>query len=655
MLEPPAGNPFDNGIVPDAWSRPFVDVPSIHKDVSDLCRALLDEVRRHHKRRSILIHGSAGSGKTHVLARLRAAAAGDESPTLFSYVRLATNPNTIRRHLRSCLVRDLVRRDEAGVMFLESLLLESLARETGAPRDPATDHQQLEALRSDPNQWGERREAFDDMCLRLGLDYQLARACKLILLRRHRQEIIHWLRSGTLPDDVREQLGFDAPAAGKESAEPEQVASSVVRQLVTLVTDTCPLVICFDQLEALQIVPGDPSAFIAFGRLAADLYDHGTGILLISCVQTAALPQIKTAIPPGDFHRLAQHEKVLGSLTEEQARDLIRARLDASPTLKDDPHRLEDPLWPVGKDRLQRFLAEGDRTPRRLCTISRESLPGGFTGRQELSDFFTNLFEQRRERPAAEEGGDRSAHDTDFLHGLSLVLAARKRFAVTAPTDRTDVDLVISLPRRTLSISICNDEGNALTKRLKRITEMSPADQEERIVVRDSRRPIPHTSKKAWEYWQRLAATGARTETGLPRLRMLAPTPEATAAIAAIQSILSDARAGDLTARGELVQPEAVERWIREQWLEESVEQLLAEIEFGPAEAAAGQGVVHRQLRDAVLETLQRRHVMRIEGLAVAVGCSESDLRTVLAADTTAFGTLGTPTTLVYERIATAS
>jgi hypothetical protein len=226
---------------------------------------------------------------------------------------------------------------------------------------------------------------------------------------------------------------------------------------------------------------------------------------------------------------------------------------------------------------------------------------------------------------------------------------------VTAPTDRTDVDLVISLPRRTLSISICNDEGNALTKRLKRITEMSPADQEERIVVRDSRRPIPHTSKKAWEYWQRLAATGARTETGLPRLRMLAPTPEATAAIAAIQSILSDARAGDLTARGELVQPEAVERWIREQWLEESVEQLLAEIEFGPAEAAAGQGVVHRQLRDAVLETLQRRHVMRIEGLAVAVGCSESDLRTVLAADTTAFGTLGTPTTLVYERIATAS
>lgn len=483
----------------------------------------------------------------------------------------------------------------------------------------------------------------------------MARACKLILLRRHRQEIVHWLRSGSLPDDVRKQLGFDAPPAGGESADPEQVASCVVRQLVTLVTDIYPLVICFDQLEALQIVSGDPSAFVVFGRLAADLYDHGTGILLISCVQTAVLPQLKTVIPSGDFHRLAQHESVLGSLTEEQARDLIRARLDASPTFKDDPRRLENPLWPVGKERLQRFLAEGDRTPRRLCTISGELLPGGFAGTQELGDFLTNLFEQRRERPGYKDGGDRSAHDADFLHGLSLVLAARKHFSVIAPTDRTDVDLVISLPRRTLSISICNAEGNALTTRLKQIFEMPPADQEERIVVRDSRRPIPRTCKKAREYWQRLAVTGARTETGLPRLRMLAPTPEATAALATIQSILSDARAGDLTTRGELVQPESVEQWIRDGWLEESVEQLLAEIEFGPAEAAAGQTAVHRQLRDAVLETLQHRHVMRIEGLAVAVGCSESDLRTVLAADTTAFGTLGIPPTLVYERIATAS
>lgn len=655
MNDHPPLNPFDNGVVPDAWSRPVVDVPAIHKDVSDLCLTLLDEVRTLHKRRSVLIHGSAGSGKTHVLARFREATAAADPPAFFSYVRLATNPNQIRRHLRTCFVRDLCRKDTAGVAVLEAVLLESLARETGGVRDPATDRRQLETLRSDPNQWGERREAFDDMCLRLGLDYQLARACKLILLGRNRQEIIHWLKCGALPDDTREQLGFDAEPDHDDSVDPEQIASAVIRQLVALVTETRPLVICFDQLEAVQITPSDQTGLLAFGRLAAELFDTANGILLITCVQTSLLPQLKTLIPPGDFHRFAQHEKVLGSLTEEQARSLICARLDSSPVFKGDPRRLDDPLWPVGSDRLKKFLGEGDRSPRRLCAICREALPGGFHGGQELGQFLTNLFEQRRQHPGYEAGGDAADHAAGFLHGLSLVLVARKRFTVTAPADRPGIDLVLALPRRSLGISICNDEGNALTKRLKRISETPLGDQEERVVVRDSRRPIPRTSKKAWEYWQRLAAMGGRTETGLARLRMLAPTPEATAALATLQSIISDARAGDLTNRGELVQPEAVEQWIRDRWLDDSVERLLAEIEYGPAEAAAGRGTVHRQLRDAVLETLQQRHVMRIEGLAVAVGCSETELRTVLTTDPTAFGTLGTPATLVFERIAPGS
>ena len=653
MPDMPAGNPFDNGIVPDAWTPPVVDVPSVHREVSDLCLALLGEVRLHHKRRSVLVHGSAGSGKTHVLARVHAAvaAADEQPPALFSYVRLATSPNMVRRHLRSCLVRDLMRVDSNGVTFLEALLLELIARQLGVHHDPADDRTQLEALHADPNQWGRRREAFDDLCVRLGFDYHLARACKLILLRRHRQATVHWLKHGDLPDDVRELLGFDAGSSeGDAAVHPEHVASAVVQHLLSLVTEARPLVLCFDQLEALPITPGDQAGFVAFGRLAADLYDQARGILLISCVQTAMLPQLKAAIPPADFHRLAQHEIALGSLNEQQAGDLVRARIDASPAVRDDPRRLDDPLWPVGRERLQHFLAEGDRTPRRLFVISRETYPGGARPSLELAAFLTNLFEQRRQRP----GADADDEDSDFVHGLSLVVAARRRFAVTAPTDRPDVDLVLSLPRRQLGISICNDEGNALTTRLKRISAASLGDQEERIVVRDSRRPIPHTSKKAWEYWQRLAATGALTETGLPRLRMLAPTPELTGALATIQSIVSDARAGDLAAEGEPVTPEAVEQWVREQWLDASVEAMLAEIEFGPA-AGDGRGSGHRYLRDAILETLQRRHVMRVDGLAVAVGCTATEVQTVLAADPTAFGTLGTPATLVFERISTPS
>jgi hypothetical protein len=98
------GNPFDNGIVSDAWCRPAVDVPSIYRSVSELCHDLVEDVHRHGKRRSLLIHGTAGSGKTHLLARLRAAFTTEppvgpprrEPPPFFCYVRLATATNMIR-------------------------------------------------------------------------------------------------------------------------------------------------------------------------------------------------------------------------------------------------------------------------------------------------------------------------------------------------------------------------------------------------------------------------------------------------------------------------------------------------------------------------------------------------------------------------------
>ena len=57
-----AANPFDNGIVSDAWSRPVADVGAIHGEVSELCLASLAEVSRGRKRCSVLIHGSAGRG-----------------------------------------------------------------------------------------------------------------------------------------------------------------------------------------------------------------------------------------------------------------------------------------------------------------------------------------------------------------------------------------------------------------------------------------------------------------------------------------------------------------------------------------------------------------------------------------------------------------
>jgi hypothetical protein len=125
---------------------------------------------------------------------------------------------------------------------------------------------------------------------------------------------------------------------------------------------------------------------------------------------------------------------------------------------------------------------------------------------------------------------------------------------------------------------------------------------------------------------------------------------EALAALEAIRAILSDARAGDLTHEGETVNPETVEAWIKTRLLDESLEQLVAELVHGVSEAAGTQPT-DSILRDNVLEVLQSRHVVSLNDLASEVKCTESALVDVVTSNDPAFGVLGSPPSVVFERV----
>lgn len=631
-------NPFNNGIVPDAWAEPVVDVPSIHAEVSDQCLVLLGQVARDHARRSVLIHGAAGSGKTHTLARLRSKAI--EPRPLFSYVRLTTSPGMIRRHLRHCLARDLVRKDERGATQLESLLLASLAKDTGAAPDPS----EFERLGNGAGETTGLGRALAETCGRLGLDFHVACACRLFLGRRHRHAAVHWLESGELPDDVRAGLACDVGGTDDDSVDPEHTAFQVVLQLVALVTDTRPLLLCFDQVEAMQVAADDRAGYFAYGKLAADLFDHCAGLLLVTCMQSNAAEAFRQAVPAADLHRIAQHERLLAPLTERQARDLIRARLDSSPILRTDTRRRRNPLWPLDEDRLHRFLVSADPTPRRLFAISRDAFVVAQRMPAGIEDWLSTGFEQRRSAPV-----EPTAIGGDFVHGLALLLAARG-FGVTFPDDRPDVDLVVTHAHRRLLVTMVNDEGPMLVQRLKRVVDRPPTGSEERVLVRDAGLPIPTTAKKSWALWSRLAGSRDLSAGGIPRVRLLAPTVDAIASLAAVRSLVSESRAGDLDSHGETVGPEVVEAWIRTHLRDEALDHLVTEIVEGVVGTPATAGPVHRRTRDMILEVLQRRHVMPIDDLAAAAGCSGTDARAVLAEDTATFGTLGSPPLLAFDR-----
>jgi hypothetical protein len=218
-------------------------------------------------------------------------------------------------------------------------------------------------------------------------------------------------------------LGIDTSAGRTEAEGQERAAAGMVHQLARLIVDTRPFVLCFDQIESLQLSPDDRTGFFAFGRLAADLVDQIESLFLITCVQSGLWPLVRQAIAAADFHRLAQDERLLKPITADEATALIRARLDGSPALRHDPRRDADPLWPLGADGLRTFLGEGDCTPRRLIAVCREAFPHAYGEPPDIAAMLSDLFERRR-LDALTALDDTTA---TFVHGLAIMVAVRLR------------------------------------------------------------------------------------------------------------------------------------------------------------------------------------------------------------------------------------
>ena len=126
-------NPFRNSIVTNPWQPPETDILTIHQSAFARCCNAIADVRQHHSTASVLIHGEAGSGKTHLLARFRSYLAreaeadgpGGLEEAVFIAVRMQTGPQMIWRHLRLQLANDLLRGESE--FQLERLLLHRLS------------------------------------------------------------------------------------------------------------------------------------------------------------------------------------------------------------------------------------------------------------------------------------------------------------------------------------------------------------------------------------------------------------------------------------------------------------------------------------------------------------------------------------------------
>src|SRR5262249_45189108 len=146
--------------------------------------------------------------------------------------------------------------------------------------------------------------------------------------------------------------------------------------------------------------------------------------------------------------------------------------------------------------------------------------------------------------------------DPILAHGLPLLAHCLGRGVIQGRDNQIpEVDLLFQAGDGRIGVSLCNQaDMRSLAAKLRRLGDLPRTAKPARLVLlRDARLPISAGAQKSRKYLDELAKQGAR---------LLRPTAEALAALEALRSLLSDAKAGDLAHRGETIGPRTVEEWL---------------------------------------------------------------------------------------------
>lgn len=587
-------NPFRSGITRDAWDPDWVDVAEIHAGVSRTICAEVEAIRQRGGSRGVMIFGEPGSGKTHLLNRIRRWCL--DRGALFSGFRLQCAPQTLWRHLRREFAEDLLHPLPDGSRQLERLLAAAGSLDGGRCGF---------ALSTVLRHWSEGR---------------FVRECEA------------WLRGDRLPGSLLEAIGLAEGAELEEEAEDE--ARRVLKELIGLASPV-PVVLALDQVEAMQSDSQDPRGLRALGSAVAALRDESTNLLAVTCVQTSFLPVLGSVLHQADLDRMAEIRLELYPLDLTAARLLLIARLDAEPALRGHRFRQSQPLWPFTEYALKELLVPGGQvTPRRLIYRARDLFEQLRDGREARPDRDTRRFLAAELQARMARAMERARWEGNefLLDGVRRVMTLTGwRSLEPRPAG---VDLLLEKEGRRLMLVMFNQP--AMYGAARRLERLGSVDDPGRIrLLRSSGMPVGRRAVKTGERLERLERAGAR----------LTPVPrEAMAALEACRTLLADAAAGDLHMDGETLGREFVEDWLRSH-LPPVLEEWLAGLDSADRAGAGGDALL-----DALLECIRQEKVISVEEAAQRLGCTAGEVRGCAHQAQDVVAAVGQPPEVLYER-----
>jgi hypothetical protein len=604
-------NPFRQTIVKDAWES-LQDVPEVHAQAFETCCRAFEDVRTSRHCDSVLLHGAAGSGKTHLLSRLQrhwTASPGqggsDEiGRCVFLYCRLQTSPHRLWQHLRKTFVEDLLHRFPDGTTQLQRLAACRFAAGDRNKRRPPSMWLKwiTHPANRDHSGWKKILLPWLEQEARIG--FSLQRVLYHLITGHHVLEAGAWLKGeDRLPEEAVALMGIGQD----EEGQTEDSAREMVLALCRLASPLMPVTFCFDQIEALQTSKNDEESLFLFGQMGASLFNSSNNALLISCIQSSVLDAFKASIREADFDRIAQRQETLNPLDKKLARLLVQSRMkwseELAPLRSKHPHK---PLWPMEANDLDTLLGSSPaQTARKIISSAASLFEKLQTGQapqlRDEREFLKKEFEQRRAEALAQ--GEAESVVT-LAHGLPLLAQTLGGHWLKQTQPDRDIDLLLSHGDKQVALSLCNQENmKSLAARLKRLEDWHSRHKEIKMVlIRDDRLPMSRTAVVTRSRLESLSAKG---------VSLCRPDVEILAALQALRSLLSDARSGDLHDGGETIAPKTVEEWLSRN-PDSGLIAFFGEV-IGASETPEESDP---DLMNSILDVLKKRKVVELEKLA---------------------------------------
>jgi hypothetical protein len=320
-------NPFSEYTVrtQDIWEKNFLDEPSLNSHASDAVFECIEKLQnRQLNVMGITLRAEKGVGKSHVISRIRHRLQ-ESGNALFVYMGNYGNLNDIRSEFLKNLALSLKQigsNDVTQWQELAAALLNDVFQKSYHPRDFV--HGLPNKIKTDPQYVTDLTEK---ICAVKGdiSNPSIIQAILWTLSPIHASYAINWLAGSNLPQSKSDQL--DLPNSNQEDRSFESFDTTCT--VLSLISQYKSIVICFDQLESVEVNDAGFTKAQVAASFGMDLYNNiQRGVLLTAVYTDIWQHQIKT-LPSAEavVDRIGQIIIDLNFLNAESVVSLVKRRL----------------------------------------------------------------------------------------------------------------------------------------------------------------------------------------------------------------------------------------------------------------------------------------------------------------------------------------